>query len=359
MQPVRRNTVDPHAEQFIKSLSQYISRGLTGELGMYGGEGGEGEKGEAEANMWQMMNSGNMRWTDFILRMPYDDVKKFYSVSATKIGSGRYGVIRTCLSRKTRTVLACKTIRKDQVKCMEDAEDVRTEVIILGMLRNHPCIISLHDAFEDGKYVHLIMEMCRGGDLFDRVKERGQFKETDAAIVCRSLVEALLHCHSNGVIHRDVKPENILMCDKDVDTKIKLIDFGVATFYKRGVPRTDRAGTVEYTAPEVLDKSYGPECDIWSAGVVLYILLCGFPPFWAATNAELEQIIRAAAVDFRHPRWVAVSDGAKDLVQRMLTKDVRRRISALEIFGHPWIRAAEIKKLSENKQQAPGGTPPA
>ncbi|CAI5532278.1 unnamed protein product [Closterium sp. Naga37s-1] len=432
MRVERRNTVDPHAEQFLKSLSQYISRGLTGELGPYGGEGegekgdaeadmwqaqgeepesvhqqgaywgagpyggegegekgdaeadmwqaqgedpesghqpgltgelgpyggeGEGEKGDAEADMWQVMSSGSMRWRDFILRMPYDDVKKFYSVSATKIGSGRYGVIRTCLSRKTRVVLACKTIRKDQVKCMEDAEDVRTEVIILGMLRNHPGIISLHDAFEDAKYVHLIMEMCRGGDLFDRVKLRGQFKETDAAIVCRSLVEALLHCHSNGVIHRDVKPENVLMCDKDVDTKIKLIDFGVATFYKRGVPCTERAGTVEYTAPEVLDKSYGPECDIWSAGtveytapevldksygpecdiwsagVVLYILLCGFPPFWAATNAELEQSVRAAAVDFRHPRWAAVSDGAKDLVKRMLTKDVRRRISALEIFG--------------------------
>ncbi|CAI5470246.1 unnamed protein product [Closterium sp. Yama58-4] len=358
MRVERRNTVDPHAEQFLKSLSQYISRGLTGELGTYAGEG-EGEKGDAEANMWQMMSSGSMRWRDFILRMPYDDVKKFYSVSATKIGSGRYGVIRTCLSRKTRVVLACKTIRKDQVKCMEDAEDVRTEVIILGMLRNHPGIISLHDAFEDAKYVHLIMEMCRGGDLFDRVKLRGQFKETDAAIVCRSLVEALLHCHSNGVIHRDVKPENVLMCDKDVDTKIKLIDFGVATFYKRGVPCTERAGTVEYTAPEVLDKSYGPECDIWSAGVVLYILLCGFPPFWAATNAELEQSVRAAAVDFRHPRWAAVSDGAKDLVKRMLTKDVRRRISALEIFAHPWIRAAEKQQRLDSKPQAPNGDPPS
>ncbi|CAI5932134.1 unnamed protein product [Closterium sp. NIES-64] len=527
MRVERRNTVDPHAEQFLKSLSQYISRGLTGELGTYGGDG-EGEKGDAEADMWQVMSSGSMwwrdfilrmpyddvkslysvmssgsmRWRDFILRMPYDDVKKFYSVSATKIGSGRYGVIRTCLSRKTRVVLACKTIRKDQVKCMEvaegvrmeviilamlrnaphlarplsthsclffslavplptqcmedaedvrtecmeDAEDVRTEVIILGMLRNHPGIISLHDAFEDAKvpmapdshshiaahamlrnhpgpgiislhdtfedakYVHLIMEMCRGGDLFDRVKLRGQFKETDAAIVCRSLVEALLHCHSNGVIHRDVKPENVLMCDKDVDTKIKLIDFGVATFYKRGVPCTERAGTVEYTAPEVLDKSYGPECniwsagvpflnpptphppshfppsppssgvpcteragtveytapevldksygpecDIWSAGVVLYILLCGFPPFWAATNAELEQSVRAAAVDFRHPRWAAVSDGAKDLVKRMLMKDVRRRISALEIFGHPWIRAAEKQHRLDSKPQPPNG----
>ncbi|CAI7841971.1 unnamed protein product [Closterium sp. NIES-53] len=354
MRVERRNTVDPHAEQFLKSLSQYISRGLTGELGTYAGDG-EGEKGDAEADMWQVMSSGSMRWRDFILRMPYDDVKKFYSVSATKIGSGRYGVIRTCLSRKTRVVLACKTIRKDQVKCMEDAEDVRTEVIILGMLRNHPGIISLHDAFEDAKYVHLIMEMCRGGDLFDRVKLRGQFKETDAAIVCRSLVEALLHCHSNGVIHRDVKPENVLMCDKDVDTKIKLIDFGVATFYKRGVPCTERAGTVEYTAPEVLDKSYGPECDIWSAGVVLYILLCGFPPFWAATNAELEQSVRAAAVDFRHPRWAAVSDGAKDLVKRMLTKDVRRRISALEIFGHPWIRVAEKQHRLDSKPQPPAG----
>eukprot|EP00475_Leptophrys_vorax_P025217 TRINITY_DN3525_c1_g2_i1.p1 TRINITY_DN3525_c1_g2~~TRINITY_DN3525_c1_g2_i1.p1 ORF type:complete len:313 (+),score=14.53 TRINITY_DN3525_c1_g2_i1:113-940(+) len=275
--------------------------------------------------------------------MPYADVKKHYSVSATKIGSGRYGVIRTCLSRATRNMLACKTIRKDQIKCPEDAEDVRTEVIILGMLRNHPAIISLHDAFEDAKYVHLIMEICRGGDLFDRVKARGQFSELTAALVCRHLVEALLHCHSNGVIHRDVKPENILMVHRDDDTRIKLIDFGVATFFKRGVPRTDRAGTVEYTAPEVLDKCYGPEADIWSAGVVLYILLCGFPPFWAATNVELEQSIRRAAVDFRHPRWAAISDEAKDLVLRMLTKDPRKRISALEIFGHPWIRAADKK----------------
>ncbi|GJP33675.1 hypothetical protein CLOM_g18201 [Closterium sp. NIES-68] len=273
--------------------------------------------------------------------MPYDNVKRFYSVSAVRIGSGRYGVIRPCTHRGTGVKMAIKTIKKEQMKCKEDVEDVRTEVIILGLLRNHPCIINLHDAFEDEKYVHLIMEVCEGGDLFDRIKQRGQFPERDAALVCKGLAEALVQCSSRGVVHRDVKPENILLCSKECHTRIKLIDFGVAALHTPGTLRTDRAGTVEYTAPEVLDRAYGPEADIWSAGVVLYILLCGFPPFWAATDADLERKIRVASVDFRHPRWAAVSGGAKDLILRMLEKDPRKRISALEIFAHPWIREAE------------------
>ncbi|CAI5483873.1 unnamed protein product [Closterium sp. Yama58-4] len=260
--------------------------------------------------------------------------------------------------------MAIKTINKEHMKCKEDVEDVRTEVIILGLLRDHPCIINLHDAFEDDKrvlgllrdhpcivnlhdafeddkYVHLIMELCEGGDLFDRIKQRGQFPERDAALLCRSLAEALLQCGRKGVLHRDVKPENILLRSKECHTRIKLIDFGVAALHTPGTLRMDRAGTVEYTAPEVLDRAYGPEADIWSAGVVLYILLCGFPPFWAATNADLERKIRTAHVDFRHPRWAAISDGAKDLILRMLEKDPTKRITALEIFAHPWIRAAE------------------
>lgn len=300
-----------------------------------------------EKNPWQVVGTGNMRWVEFILRTPYEDIKKYYSVSANKIGSGRYGMIRTCLDRSTREVMACKTIRKDNIKCMEDAEDIRTEVIILGMLRGHPHIVNLCDAFEDPKYVHLVMELCRGGDLFDRVKTRGQFSERNAAMVCHSLAEALLHCQSKGIIHRDIKPENILLCDPDSDCKIKLIDFGVATFFERGVPECDRAGTVEYVAPEVLDKSYGPEADIWSAGVVLYILLCGFPPFWASSNAALEAAIRKAHVDFRHPRWAAVSAPAKDVVMRMLTKDPRARITAMEILSHPWILAHSRGKRND------------
>ena len=177
------------------------------------------------------------------------------------------------------------------------------------------------------------MELCLGGDLFDRVSQRGRLSEESASKMCRSLVEALLHCHLSGIMHRDIKPENILLCDRACDYDIKLVDFGVATFFDPGERIKEVLGTPEYMAPEVLLQSYGPEADIWSAGVVLYIALCGVPPFWAASRRSVVAAILEKDVSFKSTKWAGISDDCKDLVARMLTKDPHRRITALEILG--------------------------
>ncbi|CAI7836079.1 unnamed protein product, partial [Closterium sp. NIES-53] len=217
--------------------------------------------------------------------------------------------------------------------------DVRREVAVMEMLKGHPSIVNLRNAFEDAQDVHLIMELCEGGELFDRIKLRGKFPEADAARVIRTVVLVLRHCHGAGIMHRDLKPENILLVSNQSDTDLKVIDWGVATFFQKGKPCTDMAGSPYYLAPEVLAEKYGPEADIWSAGVVLYILLCGLPPFWGTTNDAIFEAIKQATLNLVRPPWPSISDEAKDLVVRMLTRNPKKRITAEEILDHPWIRA--------------------
>lgn len=276
--------------------------------------------------------------TEYVLRAPYQDIAKTYLLHRKEIGNGQFGVIRPCLELSTGHVYACKTISKGSIKSPEDADDIRKEVACLESMRNHPTIITLKETVEDSKNVHIIMELCKGGDLFDRIKGRGRLAEANAARLCRTLVEALLHCHCNGIIHRDIKPENILLCEPDNDYKIRLVDFGVATFFNHDVPCTEVLGTPEYMAPEVLLQSYGPEADIWSAGVVLYIMMCGVPPFWASSKRSVEEAILKGDVSFKSTKWAIVSEPCKHLIKRMLQKDPKKRISALEILGHPWIQ---------------------
>ncbi|CAI5459909.1 unnamed protein product [Closterium sp. Yama58-4] len=182
--------------------------------------------------------------------------------------------------------------------------------------------------------IRVIMELCAGGDLFDCIKARGQLSERTAALVLKALMGALMHCHAHGILHRDVKPENILMADRNDDSKgIKLIDFGVATSLQQADPCSEVAGTPEYMAPEVLDAVYGVEADIWSAGVVLYVILSGVPPFWASTNRTLEEAIRRKKVDFKYFKWAGVSDDVKELIMRMLKKNPRSRITAEQVLN--------------------------
>ncbi|CAI7828592.1 unnamed protein product [Closterium sp. NIES-54] len=275
----------------------------------------------------------NLKPTDFVLRMPYDDIKGRYSLGKKEIGEGRFGTIRTCLERATGQVYACKTILKKTIETIEDADDVRREVTFLAMLRGHPSVITLQEVFEDDKAIHLVMELCAGGDLFDRIKSQGQIPEPDAAHVLKQLLEALLHCRSLGILHRDIKPENILLCSPSDNVPIKLIDFGVATVLEEGAMCREMAGTPEYMAPEVLDECYNYEADVWSAGVSLYVMLSGVPPFWESSNRTLEEAIKKKKVVFKYWKWATVSEEAKDLITRMLEKDPLDRITAREVLG--------------------------
>ncbi|GJP68743.1 hypothetical protein CLOP_g25407, partial [Closterium sp. NIES-67] len=150
--------------------------------------------------------------------------------------------------------------------------------------------------------------------------------------------QALLHCHRHGVVHRDIKPENILLLDDTALSKMKLVDFGIARFFEEGEQFTDIMGTPEYMAPEVWDGCYGPAVDVWSTGVVMYIAMSGVPPFWAASQRDMEAAVREREASFRLAVWGDVSDSCKDLIGRMLVKDPRRRITLLEILGHPWLQ---------------------
>ncbi|CAI5473886.1 unnamed protein product [Closterium sp. Yama58-4] len=312
----------------------------TGGTGVHGAKWGSLSLGLEGLKLQGALASAvpNLKPTDFVLRMPYDDIKGRYSLGKKEIGEGRFGTIRTCLERATGQVYACKTILKKTIETIEDADDVRREVTFLAMLRGHPSVITLQEVFEDDKAIHLVMELCAGGDLFDRIKSRGQIPEADAALVLKQLLEALLHCRSLGILHRDIKPENILLCSPSENVPIKLIDFGVATVLEEGSTCREMAGTPEYMAPEVLDECYNYEADVWSAGVTLYVMLSGVPPFWESSNRTLEEAIRKKKVVFKYWRWATVSEEAKDLITRMLEKDPLDRITAREVLAHPWIQ---------------------
>ncbi|VAH65616.1 unnamed protein product [Triticum turgidum subsp. durum] len=206
--------------------------------------------------------------------------------------------------------------------------------------RSHS-IVSLREACEDEGAVHLVMELCEGGELFDRIVARGHYTERAAANVTRTIVEVVQLCHRHGVIHRDLKPENFLFANKKENSPLKAIDFGLSIFFKPGEKFSEIVGSPYYMAPEVLKRNYGPEIDIWSAGVILYILLCGVPPFWAETEQGVAQAILRGNIDFKREPWPNVSENAKDLVRRMLEPDPKLRLTAKQVLEHHWLQNAK------------------
>ncbi|CAL9115834.1 calcium-dependent protein kinase [Musa troglodytarum] len=258
-----------------------------------------------------------------------------------ELGRGEFGVTYLCTDKATGELFACKSISKKKLRTVVDIEDVRREVEIMRHLPTQPNIVSLKDTYEDEGAVHLVMELCEGGELFDRIVARGHYTERAAAMVIRTIVEVVQNCHKHGVMHRDLKPENFLFANKKENAPLKAIDFGLSVFFKPGERFTEIVGSPYYMAPEVLKRNYGPEVDVWSAGVILYILLCGIPPFWAETEQGIAQAIIRSVVDFKREPWTKVSDTAKDLVKRMLDPDPKKRLTAQEVLDHPWLQNAK------------------
>nr|XP_010907403.1 calcium-dependent protein kinase 3 [Elaeis guineensis] len=258
-----------------------------------------------------------------------------------ELGRGEFGVTYLCMDRDTKEVLACKSISKRKLRTAIDVEDVRREVAIMRHLPKNPSIVSLKEACEDESAVHLVMELCEGGELFDRIVARGHYTERAAATVTRTIVEVVQLCHRHGVIHRDLKPENFLFATKKENSPLKAIDFGLSIFFKPGETFSEIVGSPYYMAPEVLKRNYGPEIDIWSAGVILYILLCGVPPFWAETEQGVAQAILRGLIDFKREPWPSVSENAKNLVRQMLEPDPKLRLTAKQVLEHPWLQNAK------------------
>ncbi|XVF29275.1 hypothetical protein REPUB_Repub15cG0106800 [Reevesia pubescens] len=258
-----------------------------------------------------------------------------------ELGRGEFGITHQCFDLETGEAYACKKISKAKLRTEIDVEDVRREVEIMKHLPKHPNIVSFREAFEDKEAVYLVMELCHGGELFDRIVAKGHYTERAAASVIKTILEIVKVCHEHGVIHRDLKPENFLLADGSETAPIKAIDFGLSIFYEPGERFSDIVGSPYYMAPEVLRRNYGKEIDIWSIGVILYILLCGVPPFWADTEEGIAHAIIKGKIDFERDPWPKVSGEAKDIVKSMLDPNPHSRMAVHEVLEHPWIQNVE------------------
>ncbi|KAG6420487.1 hypothetical protein SASPL_117018 [Salvia splendens] len=278
-----------------------------------------------------------------ILGKPFEDVKSKYSLGK-ELGRGQFGVTYMCTEIATGQSYACKSILKRKLASKSDKEDMKREVDIMQHLSGQHNIVEFKGAFEDRQSVHLIMEVCRGGELFDSIIAQGHYSEKAASDLCRQIVNVVQNCHFMGVMHRDLKPENFLLSSKDEKATLKATDFGLSVFIEEGKVYHDIVGSAYYVAPEVLRRSYGKEIDVWSAGVILYILLSGVPPFWAETEKGIFDAILNEEVDFDSQPWPSISNSAKDLVRKMLNKDPRRRITSAQVLEHPWIKGQASDK---------------
>ncbi|XP_068491490.1 calcium-dependent protein kinase 11-like isoform X2 [Phaseolus vulgaris] len=292
---------------------------------------------------WRLSESGKMSkdWSASKSKnvLPHEtpDLKEHYVVGQKVLGKGHLATTYLCTHKETRKSYACKTIPKAKLLCQEECDDVWREIQIMHHLSEQPNVARIQGIYEDKFAVHLVMELCRGGELFYRITQKGHYSEREAAKLMKTIVGVVEGCHALGVIHRDLKPENFLFDTPASKATLKVIDFGFSVFFKPGQTFSDIVGTCYYMAPEVLCKQSGPEVDVWSAGVILYILLRGLPPFWAKSESGVYKQILHEEVDFASNPWPSISGSAKDLIKQMLDKDPKKRISAHEVLCHPWI----------------------
>ncbi|XP_057721940.1 CDPK-related kinase 3-like [Arachis stenosperma] len=259
-----------------------------------------------------------------------------------EVGRGHFG--HTCSARVKKgelkdQLVAVKIISKAKMTTAIAIEDVRREVKLLKALSGHKHLVKFYDAYEDANNVYIVMELCEGGELLDRILSRGgRYTEEDAKVIVLQILSVVAFCHLQGVVHRDLKPENFLFTSRSVDADMKLIDFGLSDFIRPDERLNDIVGSAYYVAPEVLHRSYSLEADIWSIGVITYILLCGSRPFWARTESGIFRAVLRADPNFDDLPWPTVSSEAKDFVKRLLNKDYRKRMTAVQALTHPWLR---------------------
>ncbi|XP_076921527.1 CDPK-related kinase 5-like [Bidens hawaiensis] len=267
--------------------------------------------------------------------------KDLYEVGE-EVGRGHFGytVSATCKSGEHDSEkVAVKVIPKDKMTTAIAIEDVRREVRILKELSRHVNLVRFYDAFEDNDHVYIVMELCEGGELLDLILSRGgKFTEDEAKNVIIQMLNVVAFCHLQGVAHRDLKPENFLLKSKENNSPLKAIDFGLSVFVKPDEKLNDIVGSAYYVAPEVLLRSYDTEADVWSVGVISYILLCGSRPFWARTESGIFRAVLKTVPSFTESSWPSLSPIAKDFVKGLLNKDPRKRLTAAQALTHPWIR---------------------
>ena len=257
------------------------------------------------------------------------------------IGQGTFAKVKRGIEKSTGNNFAIKIINKDAMA--ENRDSIMTEITILKNV-SHPNIIKLHHVFETRQQIYLVADLLKGGELYDLIVERGHLSESESSRIIRRIIQGVEYLHSKKICHRDLKPENILLNVKGDVSTLCITDFGLSKI-SCGNKFQTACGTPSYVAPEIISgDSYGFEVDIWSCGVILYVLLCGFPPFYADNDPELYKLIQAGEYSFPSPYWDDVSDTAKDLIRKMLVVDPTKRLSPIEILLHPFI--TNYKSLS-------------
>nr|AAC79460.1 calcium/calmodulin-dependent kinase type II beta subunit [Gallus gallus] len=254
-----------------------------------------------------------------------------------EIGKGAFSVVRRCVKLCTGHEYAAKIINTKKLSA-RDHQKLEREARICRLLK-HSNIVRLHDSISEEGFHYLVFDLVTGGELFEDLVAREYYSEADASHCIQQILEAVLHCHQMGVVHRDLKPENLLLASKCKGAAVKLADFGLAIEVQGDQQAWfGFAGTPGYLSPEVLRKeAYGKPVDIWACGVILYILLVGYPPFWDEDQHKLYQQIKAGAYDFPSPDWDTVTPEAKNLINQMLTINPAKRITAHEALKHPWV----------------------
>ncbi|KAL2103429.1 hypothetical protein ACEWY4_000297 [Coilia grayii] len=262
-----------------------------------------------------------------------EDITAVYELRE-KLGEGSFSEVRVAQHRRTKRLVAVKCIRKRVLKGKESM--LENEITVLGKI-NHENIVSLEETFETPSKLYLVMTLVTGGELLDRILERGSYMERDASHVISQVLEAVRYLHQLGIVHRDLKPENLLYETPLEDSKIVISDFGLSKIGDQGMLST-ACGTPAYVAPELLQqKTYGKEVDLWAVGVISFILLCGYPPFYDENDAQLYRQIIRAEYEFDSPYWDEISDSAKDFIGHLLQKDPKKRYNSEEALQHPWI----------------------
>ncbi|XP_055981454.1 calcium/calmodulin-dependent protein kinase type 1G [Sorex fumeus] len=281
-----------------------------------------------EAPVWQEDREGDSAsW-----KKQTANIRKTFTFMEV-LGSGAFSEVFLVRQRVTGKLFALKCIKKSPA--FRDS-NLENEIAVLRRIK-HENIVTLEDIYESSTHYYLVMQLVSGGELFDRILERGVYTEHDASLVIRQVLSAVQYLHENGIVHRDLKPENLLYLTPEENSRIMITDFGLSKMEQSGVMST-ACGTPGYVAPEVLaQKPYSKAVDCWSIGVITYILLCGYPPFYEETESKLFEKIKEGYYEFESPFWDDISESAKDFICHLLEKDPEERYTCDKALRHPWI----------------------
>jgi len=289
-----------------------------------------------------------------------EDIDKCGWVLGKELGSGHFAKVKLVTRKSDGQQAACKIIKKP--RDLKKRKMVEIEERILQAV-DHPHVVKCYAVYETDERMYLFLELMEGGELFDRIVDQGHYTEEEAAQTTYKLLSALKHMHDKGIAHRDLKPENMLMASKKPDADVKITDFGLSKFFdEQSTVMKTPCGTPGYIAPEVLHmKGYDKQCDVWSLGVIVYILLCGFPPFYADNDAQLFERIKKGQYEFLRPYWDVVSDKGKDFIRMMLVVDPKKRKTVDELLAESWLADAkkQVGELSSKSKLSTNAELPA